>query len=82
MKKRLTIVKVGGNIIENEQSLQDFTAAFASIKGYKLLVHGGGKVATSMAKTLGVGYQLTEGRRITGDGKIDESEMTDEGLGN
>ena len=82
MKKRLTLVKVGGNIIENDQELQEFIAAFGSIKGYKLLVHGGGKVATKMAERLGVKSQLIEGRRITGDDMIDVAVMTYAGLVN
>lgn len=64
-KPSLTIVKIGGNIIDNEidlkQSLYDFTA----IQGSKILVHGGGKSATKMAESLGLTPQMVDGRRIT-----------------
>jgi len=61
----LTIVKVGGNLIDNESDLDSFLNAFASIQGKTLLVHGGGKLATNMATRLGIETKMVNGRRIT-----------------
>jgi acetylglutamate kinase len=65
MKQALHIVKIGGNIIDAPEALASFLANFASIPGFKLLVHGGGKIATSMAAELGIQSQMIEGRRVT-----------------
>ena len=65
MKQALHIVKIGGNIIDVPEALASFLANFASIPGFKLLVHGGGKIATSMAAELGIQSQMIEGRRVT-----------------
>jgi len=59
------IIKIGGNIIDDEQKLHAFLAGFANIEGKKILVHGGGKLATRLADKLGVEQQLIDGRRIT-----------------
>ena len=61
----LKLVKIGGNVIENREALADFLEDFAALNGPKVLVHGGGKEATQMAKKLGVNVQLIEGRRVT-----------------
>jgi len=61
----LTIVKVGGNLIDNEIDLNKFLNAFASIPGKTLLVHGGGKLATNLATRLGIETKMVNGRRIT-----------------
>lgn len=82
MKQKLTIVKVGGNIIDDEAALQKFVQTFSEISGNKLLVHGGGKVATKMADALGVETKMVDGRRITGDDMIDVAVMTYAGLVN
>jgi acetylglutamate kinase len=63
--EKLTIVKVGGKIVEKPESLSRFLGAFSKIKGYKVLVHGGGRLATDMAAKLGIDSQLVNGRRIT-----------------
>jgi acetylglutamate kinase len=66
MKKiPLTVVKIGGNIIDDETRLNAFLADFAALPGAKVLVHGGGKLATQLAERLGVPQQMVEGRRIT-----------------
>jgi acetylglutamate kinase len=65
MKQALHIVKIGGNIIDAPEALASFLANFASIPGFKLLVHGGGKIATSMAAELSIQSQMIEGRRVT-----------------
>lgn len=62
---QLSIIKIGGNIIDDEPRLADFLDAFASIPGKKILVHGGGKLATRVAEGLGIRQQLVDGRRIT-----------------
>jgi len=61
----LAIIKIGGNIIDEEEKLHSFLSAFADIGGKKILVHGGGKLATKLASDLGVQQQLVDGRRIT-----------------
>lgn len=65
MKEKLTVIKVGGKIVEEEATLQALLADFASIQGYKVLVHGGGRSATKIAAQLGIESQMVNGRRIT-----------------
>jgi acetylglutamate kinase len=62
---KLFVIKVGGNIIDDESKLSAFLKAFAAIPEKKILVHGGGKLATRLASELGVEQQLVDGRRIT-----------------
>lgn len=64
-KEKLTVVKIGGNVIDNSENLHHFLADFTAIKGNKILVHGGGKIATEMAVSLGIEPQMVDGRRIT-----------------
>ena len=61
----ITIIKIGGNIIDNPEALPLFLDAFSRYPGKKILVHGGGGMATHMAKQLGVPTQMHQGRRIT-----------------
>ncbi|MCR9063237.1 MAG: acetylglutamate kinase [Cytophagales bacterium] len=61
----ISIIKIGGNVIDNEKKLEKFLQLFSSLKGDKILVHGGGKIATQIAADLGVETQMVEGRRIT-----------------
>ncbi len=63
--RNLQIVKVGGNIIEKEEDLQHFLDLFANLEGPKILVHGGGKLATELAERLGIAVKMKDGRRIT-----------------
>ena len=65
MKEKLTIIKVGGKIVEEEATLQQLLADFSAIDGYKVLVHGGGRSATRLASQLGIESQMVNGRRIT-----------------
>ena len=65
MKERLTIVKVGGAIVENEMQLNRLLHDFAAIPGRKVLVHGGGRRATQVASQLGIESKMVGGRRIT-----------------
>ena len=63
--EKLYIIKIGGNIIDDETKLSSFLSEFASVQGKKVLIHGGGKLATQLAAELGVEQQMVEGRRIT-----------------
>ena len=63
--EKLTIVKVGGKIVEESESLQILLNDFSHIQGYKLLVHGGGRSATRIASQLGIESKMVNGRRIT-----------------
>ncbi len=62
---KLFIIKIGGNIIDDEAKLASFLQTFAAVKEKKILVHGGGKLATKLAEQTGVQQQMVEGRRIT-----------------
>lgn len=64
-KTKLSIIKIGGNIIEDEQALNTFLSNFSNIEGKKILVHGGGKRATHIASKLGIASKMIDGRRIT-----------------
>jgi acetylglutamate kinase len=61
----LYVIKIGGNIIDDDHKLKDFLKEFSAIDDKKILVHGGGKLATRLADKLGVQQQLVDGRRIT-----------------
>ncbi len=65
IKESLNIIKVGGAVVEDEKSLSGLLMSFSSLHGKKILVHGGGKIATEMADKLGVETQMIDGRRIT-----------------
>lgn len=62
---KLYIIKIGGNIIDDEKQLSSFLNDFASIAENKILIHGGGKIATEMSKQLGIEAKMVDGRRIT-----------------
>jgi acetylglutamate kinase len=62
---KILIIKIGGNVIDDEAGLSSFLKNFAGIKERKILVHGGGKLATALAEQLGIKQQLLDGRRIT-----------------
>jgi acetylglutamate kinase len=61
----LYVIKIGGNIIDNEGKMASFLKDFAAVQGKKILVHGGGKLATRLAETMNIPQQMVEGRRIT-----------------
>jgi acetylglutamate kinase len=67
----LKIVKIGGTIIDNDKVLKSFLSQFAKLTGPKLLVHGGGKLATQLAKQMKVQVKMNEGRRITDSDTLD-----------
>ncbi len=63
--EKISIIKIGGNIIDNEANLASFLSAYAVVEGKKILIHGGGKLATKMATDLDIPQQMVDGRRIT-----------------
>lgn len=65
MKEKLTVIKVGGKIVEEADTLNQLLTDFSRVEGYKVLVHGGGRSATKMAARLGIESQMVNGRRIT-----------------
>lgn len=64
--EKLSILKIGGNCIEDKQLLASFLKAFAEIPHKKILVHGGGNLANKLSQQLGIRQQMRDGRRITG----------------
>lgn len=82
MKEHLTIIKVGGKIVENSESLNSLLKDFVAVEGKKLLVHGGGRSATQMAARLGVETKMVDGRRITDEAMLEVVTMVYGGLVN
>ena len=64
-KPKLYILKIGGNVIDDPNQLNSFLHSFGKIQGAKILVHGGGKIASSISKELGIVPNIVDGRRIT-----------------
>lgn len=63
--KKLSVIKIGGNVIDNSEKLHQFLLDFTALPGDKILIHGGGKIATELGVSLGVTAKMVEGRRIT-----------------
>ena len=82
MKEKLTIVKVGGAVVEDELQLSQLLRDFSAIEGRKVLVHGGGRKATKMAERLGIETQMVNGRRITDSAMLEVVTMVYGGLVN
>ena len=82
MSKSLSIVKIGGNIIENESELSKFLTLFSKIEDYKILVHGGGKKANQVLEKMGIAPKMVNGRRITDLESLDVAIMVYGGLTN
>lgn len=80
MKPALKIVKIGGNVIDDEAALCSFLESFANIESPKILIHGGGKIATTLATKMGVETKMVGGRRITDQASLDVVVMTYAGL--
>ena len=78
--KKLYVIKVGGNIIDDREKLKNFLRDFAGIMEKKILVHGGGKLATELAGRLNIPQQMVEGRRITDRDTLDVALMVYGGL--
>ncbi len=80
--EKLTIIKVGGAIVEDDSRLDNLLGRFATLPGHKILVHGGGRRATKVAAALGIESRMVEGRRVTGRQMLDVVTMVYAGLVN
>lgn len=78
--KKINVVKIGGNVIDDPTALADFVGIFSNLKGPKILVHGGGKEATRLSKDMGVETIMIDGRRVTDRATLDIVTMTYAGL--
>lgn len=78
----LTVVKIGGNVIDNEEALEQFVRDFAALPAPKVLVHGGGKLATRLSTRLGIETHMVDGRRITDEETLRVVTMVYAGLVN
>ena len=76
----IQVIKIGGGVLENEAQRNAFLRQFAAIEGPKVLVHGGGRLATTMAERLGVETQMIDGRRVTDKETLDIVTMVYGGL--
>jgi acetylglutamate kinase len=79
---KLFLIKIGGNVIDDENNLSSFLKDFAAIKEKKILIHGGGKIATRLGEQLGIESKYINGRRITDEATIDLVTMVYGGLVN
>lgn len=80
LKNVVNIVKIGGNVINDDDQLNSFLFDFAQLKGFKILVHGGGKKATELASHLGLDPKMINGRRITDRENLEVVTMVYAGL--
>jgi len=80
--EKLTLIKVGGKIVEEPQSLKQLLSDFSKIEGHKVLVHGGGRSATAIAAKLGIESKMVNGRRITDEETLKVVTMVYGGLVN
>ncbi len=70
-KQKLYVIKIGGSLIDAEQDLMNFLEEFAAINALKILVHGGGKLASDLAEKLSIPQEMIEGRRVTSQETLD-----------
>jgi len=82
VKERITVIKVGGAVVEDEAQLHRLLSDFAAISGRKVLVHGGGRKATKTAERLGLSTQMVGGRRVTDSQMLEVVTMVYGGLVN
>jgi acetylglutamate kinase len=80
--QQLTIVKIGGNCIDDSAALETFLRDFSAVAGDKILVHGGGKIATQMSERLGIPTTMLDGRRVTDAATLEVVTMVYGGLVN
>lgn len=81
-REKLSIIKIGGNVLDDASNLKAFLQRFACVEGKKVLVHGGGKIASRMGEKLGFEAKYVDGRRITDDETMDLVTMVYGGLVN
>lgn len=79
-KSKLKIVKIGGNIINDEAALHSFLKDFAALESPKILIHGGGKRATEISEAMGLTPKMVAGRRVTDEGTLEVVTMVYAGL--
>ncbi|MBA5792668.1 acetylglutamate kinase [Flavobacterium sp. xlx-214] len=80
--EKLTLVKIGGNILDNENALDTFLKLFQQLPGKKILVHGGGKIATELSEKIGLDPEMVKGRRVTDAAMLQVVTMVYAGLTN
>lgn len=80
MKALLTLVKIGGQVVDDPAALQQFLQDFAAVEGHKILVHGGGKKATALAEAMGLAQNMVQGRRVTDADTLEVVTMVYAGL--
>ncbi len=80
MKNKLSIIKIGGNIIDDDIALYRFLKDFAALKEDKILIHGGGRAATRISSQLGIATRMIDGRRVTSKENLDVVTMVYAGL--
>lgn len=78
--KKINVVKIGGNVIDDPVALAEFVKIFSTLEGPKVLVHGGGKEATRLSKALNIETTMIDGRRVTDRSTLDVVTMTYAGL--
>ena len=81
-REKITVIKVGGKIVEEQSSLGNLLDRFTAIEGRKVLIHGGGRSATQMAERLGIESRMVAGRRITDEATLQVVTMVYGGLVN
>lgn len=79
-KKSLKVVKIGGKLVEDKKKLHRFLSDFTALEGPKILVHGGGSMATGLAERLGYATKMVDGRRVTDENNLQVIIMTYAGL--
>ena len=82
MTEKITVVKIGGNVVDNPSALSAFASDFASLPGKKVLIHGGGKEATRLSSRLDIPTTMIEGRRVTSADTLEIVTMVYGGLVN
>lgn len=78
--EKLVVIKIGGNIVDSEEALKNFLLDFSQIPHRKVLVHGGGKIASRIGQSLGIEPNMVEGRRVTDKETLDVVTMVYAGL--
>ncbi len=78
--EKLVVIKIGGNVVDDANNLDAFLKKFAALDAQKILIHGGGKIATRIGEKLGIASKYVDGRRITDDATLDLVTMVYGGL--